>query len=336
MGNKKNTYGSIPTVDDNYNEVYNFMGIDPNQVGKPVDNQSSLENLKIPDGNPKEQTKSKAKAKNEPESEDDIVEGEDNGEEIEEDEETIEESLEDTESVDDLEEKFEDSSNFSEEEEYESSLKKKRTKDSIPLGVYLELKNKYKESKRKNAEYEDKLLEQEDVDLQDSMIKELVDEGFDENLARIQAKYIAKIQAKSRKTSNFEQQIIDDLTDLAEDDYFNDALDYKIPVIKMIKDYKSKGIDLKPEQAYLQILGTAKLKSKTQTDRIKQTRTKQLETKRKGNMQYKKASHIDSSGTPGKFKLSSDDLKALRELQKVQPFAGWTKQKYWKMQNNES
>lgn len=321
MPNNKDTYGHTPTSDDNYQEVYDFMGIDINDVGKPIEIENPTEELKIEDGNPKNLSKSKAKPKdNEPESEEDIVEGEDNEEEIEEDEE--EESQEDSESYNDLDEEEEDEEDIS-------------GKKSIPLRTYLDLKSKYKDARRKNAEYEDKLLDQEDLDLQRAMVDELVNEGMDENMAKIQAKYLAKVQAKSRKASNFEEQVTDELTDLAYDDYFSDALEYKLPIIKMMKDYKSKGINLTAEQAYLNVLGATKLKLKSKTQKMKQNTAKRLENKRKGNMQYRKPTKNDSGSTAGKFRLSSDDMAALRELQRAQPSAGWTKQKYYKMQHSD-
>lgn len=314
------SFGHTPTADDNYKEVYEFMGIDPKKVGKPAEIVNPIEELKLEDGNPK--TKSKAKAQDEPASDDEILEGEDD-EEIEEDPQEIEEeSPEDTESEKDL------------EEELEEESPKTKGKDSVPLKTYLDMKSKLKEARRKNAEYEDKLLEQEDLDLQQSMIKELIDEGMDENLAKIQAKYMARAMAKGRKTSNFENTVTDELTDLAEDDYFSDALDYRIPIIKMMKEYKSKGIEISTEQAYLNVVGIAKLKLKSKTRDIKKNTAKRYEQKAKGNMQYKKVSAGDSNGPTTKYKLSSDDLKALSELQKAQPNAGWTKQKLWKMLNS--
>jgi len=308
-------YGETPTADDNYKEVYEFMGIDPKQVGKPVSSENPLEELKIEDGNPKEaQPKYK---KSELKDEDIELEGEDN---------------EESESEEEGEEELEEGEDSLEEPEEEEP---KNKNDYVPVKSLINEKAKTRELKRRLAKLEEKVLDQEDIESQNTIYQDLVDEGMDEGMAKKLAVHTVRLAAKNRKTDSYESSITDELTDLSEDDYFADALDYKIPIIKKMRDYRKKGITISAEEAYLTVVGADKLKGKTKVRERKKAAAKQLENKRSGRSQYKKVAAGDSSGPKSQYKLDSDDMKALQGLQKAQPFAGWTKAKYYKMKNSD-
>jgi len=311
-------YGETPSADDNYKEVYEFMGIDPKQVGKPVSNENPLEELKIEDGNPKE---AKPKHKESELKDEDIEtsEGEDNEEEDPELE--GEEEEEEKEEGEDPQEGLEE--------------KSEKKNDYVPVKSLINEKAKTRELKRRLAELEEKVLDQEDLESQDIIYKDLVDEGMDEGIARKMAMHTVRLAAKNRKTDSYESNIADELTDLAEDDYFADALDYKIPIIKKMREYKKKGITISAEEAYLTVVGANKLRNKTKVQERKKAAAKQLSNKRSGHSQYKKVAPGDSSGPKGQYKLDSDDMKALQELQKAQPLAGWNKVKFYKMKHSD-
>jgi hypothetical protein len=114
------------------------------------------------------------------------------------------------------------------------------------------------------------------------------------------------------------------LKELARDNFFSDAPTYKNEIQKVIKDYKAKGIEIDAEEAYFKVRGKSRMRE-YRTD-IEQ---KALLDRRNGDDKKLPASTPKAPKDP--YPLDDVDKKALEGLQKAQPSAGWTAERYFKL-----
>lgn len=296
---------------ENEKAAYEDLGLDPSV--EPDDKNPFEEHLKIETGDEPENS--------DDEKEDEATEDGDSEEEVEEEE--SEEDVEDSEDYESEEEQ-------DDEESYEDTKK-----DKVSIKKFMKEKSKNRELRKRVQELEDRNLEIEEKETIEDIVTELADEGLDEAIARKLAKRLVGTSRGRDRDNKFESRIVEDLEDLAESDsLFDDALDYKIPIIKRIRTYKTRGIDLDVEDAYMSVVGKDKIKSKIKTADTREKSRKRLKNKREGVTKTKHASK-DTKSSPVNYGLDADDRKALKELQRAQPDAKWTAKKYSIMMKNE-
>lgn len=229
--------------------------------------------------------------------------------------ETVEESTEEV--VDETEDDDETVEEVEEEEEADDEpkpepKKKSRPKDSVPL-------SKYMEEKRKRQEYERLLASQEDQKKLLDKKQELVNRGWPESEAEMLARQEVerdrdRLEMKSR-TAEY------DIRDLARsDDFFSDAEAFK----DEIKE-KMLSLNIDARDAYMLVRGPARMQE------VQLEREQRDVAERRTNKQTKKIENASAAPVKSPYKLDADDKKALAELQKAQPNAGWTPEKYAKL-----
>lgn len=201
------------------------------------------------------------------------------------------------------------------------------TKRSVPEATFLEEKKRRKELEHQLREFKEKDVEKDSLLTKTQLKQKYIDKGFDEELADSLAEEFAAMKSEVRKASFKEldnSAIDDDLKELARDSFFSDAPTYKNEIQALVKDYKAKGIELDVEEAYFKIRGKSRMRE-YRTD-IEQ---KALLDRRKG--EEKKLPNSNPAPTKDPYPLDDTDKKALEGLQKAQPSAGWTAEKFYKL-----
>jgi len=204
---------------------------------------------------------------------------------------------------------------------------------SVPLSTYLELKNKYKSTKKEYAELKDKTIDKDLLEYKENIKNKYVKEGYNEDLAEMLANDLSEMRASIQQRDSKYAYIEEDIEDLSSDPIFRDIGDYKESIIEKIKETKKKGYDLTVEDAYI-IVSRGNTRTKLKDRKINDTQREILNRKNKGTTTMNVATSSSNSSTP-KYKLDQDDRKALIELQKMQPDAKWTPEKYYKMRHRE-
>jgi hypothetical protein len=194
--------------------------------------------------------------------------------------------------------------------------------DVVPLATHLDLKNKYKALKRKQAELEESQLDSEVKAKQDEVYQEWIDKGFDDDTSKQMAATIAKMyqELNKSKKSSYDDFIDAEIDELAT--HYEDAKSYDKEIRNQLDKAKKLGIELTTEEAYLMQVG---VKNKFKENKIASERKLSIQS------QGRKPSTPDanSGGKINKVsELSPDDKKALEQLQALQPKAGWDAKKF--------
>lgn len=222
-------------------------------------------------------------------------------------------------------------SNELESEEIESTENDEEIQgedQTVPLSAYLELKNKYKDNKKKLVEYEDKYISSDLKEYRENIKAKYLKGGYNEELADMLAEDLTKIKEDLYKKGKDNYELIDDdIEDLQTDPIFADIADYRTDIINKITEMKKKGIDINTEDAYVLVRGT---KSRLKDYKTNKTQANVLNRKNRGNV-TSNVQTASSSGGSVKYDLDKDDRLALADLQKMQPDAGWTAKKYYEM-----
>lgn len=200
---------------------------------------------------------------------------------------------------------------------------------SVPLNVYLDMKTKYKETRKKLQSLEDINTDSEILNYKNSLKEEYNKLVDNEELAEKIANDIAnlKMSFKNDRPNKF-SWVDDEIRDLKTDPIFSDIEDYREEIIEKVKETKKKGFDLDVEDAYLLVSRTDK-RGKLRDKKTNNTQREVIKNKSTTG----KGSNVTTSqgGTPKpKYVLDEDDKKALKELQRYQPDAKWTVEKYYK------
>jgi hypothetical protein len=200
--------------------------------------------------------------------------------------------------------------------------------DTVPLKTHLELKRQNKDFKRRLAELEKVTYSSEIRDYKARIKQEYIEAGYEEPFAELQSKHLAETReiALIKKTSSIEDDVSDEIDELAEsDEFYSDAINFKDQIVKKIKDFKSKDIDLNVEDAYVLVRNVRTRYKEVKTNRDQRDKIRSKNTGIKGtNLPTASGGKV----TP-KYKLDADDIKALKGLQKMQPDKNWTPEKYY-------
>lgn len=232
-----------------------------------------------------------------------------------------EEILDDVDELDDLDD-LDDQDDTDEPEE-----SPKEDKDSVPLATFLEQKKKLKTIEKKLAEMEDAKFE-DSIQTKKAKIKQKwLDKNFDEATAEAIAEEMANVYTEFGKAKTSKQEAIMDMEieELSEDDFYSDIKSYKEQIKSKIKSFKKAGVSLTPQDAYLLVVGvTTKLKETKIDSEVKAS-------VKKGASTSSKSANVATSTGSGKsrYSLSTEDMKNLKRLQKLQPDSKWDAKKYY-------
>lgn len=200
--------------------------------------------------------------------------------------------------------------------------------ETVPLKTYLELKNKYKITKKEYVDLKDKSLDEDLKAYRDKIKSKYVKKGYDEELADLISEDFAEIKTSlNNNKSNYEDVILDEIEELKKDPLFSDADDYRNEIINKINETKKKGYDLDVEDAY--ILVSRQGRNRYKEKKVNDTQREVIKRKNKGTGKTNVATSGSSSTAP-KYVLDEHDKIALKQLQKMQPDAKWTQEKYFK------
>lgn len=229
-----------------------------------------------------------------------------------EEEETEEESQEETEEETQEEETEQEPEKEPEQEPEENEEEKE---DKIPLA-------KYMEEKKKRQAYEKRLSSIEEEQEKTRLKESFLDRGYFQDEAERLAD--ERIKSKAELDQIKDKQIDYEISDLSKtDSFYSDALSWKDEIKQ-----KMKKLNIPAEEAYMLLRG------KTRVHEIK-TQSEQLNLAKRREAEGKRVENAEPGPAKDKYKLDETDRKALNQLQKAQPDAGWTAEKYWKMMKQQ-
>jgi hypothetical protein len=209
--------------------------------------------------------------------------------------------------------------------------------DSIPIATFLELKKKYKEIRHERDSLRVKSLDEESKTFIESKKQKYLKMGYNEELATELANDLAEVRGlASNKTqkNNIETAISEDIADLSIDPLYKDIKEYEDEIIQKVSDAKRKGYDLEVEDAYLMV-SKHKKKTKHKEQQLNDEQIEIIQRKQDRTTTTSNVATSSSANTKSKFNLDAYDKKALSELQKAQPNAKWTAEKYYNMMVKE-
>jgi hypothetical protein len=203
--------------------------------------------------------------------------------------------------------------------------------DTVPLKTYLATKGEMKSLKKRLADLEQKQYTQDNLDYKSKTRQRYIDAGYEEGLADLIAEDIANIRdaSASRRQSEEMDSIDEEINDLSHtDNYYRDAIEYADSIKSKISDFKKKGVEISIEEAYA-LVANHKRKNKELYENNRQKEI--LDNKNSGIAGGANVPTASGGKVTPNYKLDSDDKKALAQLQEMQPEAGWTPEKYYKM-----
>lgn len=203
--------------------------------------------------------------------------------------------------------------------------------DVVPLKTHLETKKQMKDLKRELAKLKETQYTNESLAYRDKVEKKYIEAGYEESLAKMIAEDLANVRdlATTKKQSYIEDSIDEDIQDLAgTDEYYSDAIDYANSIKAKIEDFKKKGVELDVADAYALVVNP---RQKARRNNDLDSQREILNNKKSGVTGGTNVPTASSSKPTTQYKLDADDKKALANLQRMQPGANWTPEKYYKL-----
>lgn len=183
--------------------------------------------------------------------------------------------------------------------------------DHVPL-------NKYMAEKKRRQELE-KLFAQQEAEREKIRIaQEYMSQGYPEQTALYHANQIV---SQRQEANEVKAKLLDfEVRDLAKSDpFFADAETYKDEIKGKMRELKCSA-----EEAYMLLRG----RSRTREYQLEQ---EQRAVAKRRKATTKKVENASPDAPKNPYPLDEHDEKALAELQKAMPDAGWTREKYYKM-----
>jgi hypothetical protein len=198
----------------------------------------------------------------------------------------------------------------------------KQKSEYVPLSKHMEMRNKWKEADKKLKEIERTQIQQQAEQSKTSLKKELIDRGWPELEAEIQASNEVRRHVEMEEIRS---KLVDaDIKELANSDgYFADAMAFK-PEIRE----KMRRFNCDAEDAYRLVRG------KTRDVEYRLEQEQRAAVKRRP-AQAKKVATATPSAPKAQYPLDDNDRKALAGLQKAMPEAEWTAKKYFEVMKKE-
>jgi hypothetical protein len=189
----------------------------------------------------------------------------------------------------------------------------------VPEATFLELKRKYKEEQKLRLALQESNLEADFLNKKQEIKRELMATGeMSEAVAEVQAKFLAETYRNANNTSirkTADEILLDELSDLANNQMFSDAPEY----FEKVKEKKEAVKGLTTAEA-LQLVKSNFRESNR--DFVQQ----QAVARRRGEeVATPNATPNPPASNP--FKLSETEQKALAGLQKMFPDGEWTAEK---------
>ena len=183
--------------------------------------------------------------------------------------------------------------------------------DTVPISVYLSEKEK-----RKKAEQQLTLLYE--TSEKESIRKQWLADGYDEKFAEAMALIQCDLALQKRKSKS--DMLEDEIMSLAKSDsFYSDAAAYKLDIANLME---TKG--LSAEDAYMVVRG----RSRTREVR-EDVEQLTLVNRRQDPIVQNEPTSMTSGAPRNPYPLDANDNKALEMLQKSQPWASWTAEKYY-------
>lgn len=203
--------------------------------------------------------------------------------------------------------------------------------ETVPLKTFLDLKNKFKDSRKELADLRAKQYDIDSRDFISKKAKEYTDLGYDEALAIKLAEDLNSIRSEYKNNIGDEQsiEILDEIKDLKYE--HKDIELYKDDIIRKIKNIRKKGLDLDVEDAYYIVSKDSRRVPKSVSDKDKLINKQQADILKNPKQGSNITTGNGSSTLKSNFKLDASDLKALKQLQAMQPNNNWTPEKYHKI-----
>lgn len=214
------------------------------------------------------------------------------------------------------------------EELEENGEDESEPKDKVPLSRFLEEKKRRKELERKLRENEEKHQSYQEKERVDKIRELVTSKGYDEGVADLMADMFNEITKTMPKVDRFEQEILQDIQDYADEN--PEVLKHKKEIVDKIKKYRKVDPDFGVEEA-LSLIKPSKIRyNEVKTD------IEQKNAIARRNNENRKVATSSSTSQKEKYPLDEADRKALEGLQKAQPDKGWTAEKLWKRMNNKN
>jgi hypothetical protein len=202
------------------------------------------------------------------------------------------------------------------DEEVDESQEEEQVEEQPKQSAHVPL-NKYMAEKRKRQELE-RMLSQQEADRKElSTVQQYLERGYPE----FEAKNLAKRDVTNdRELESLKSRFQDtEVRDLARSgDFYSDAETFT----DEIKD-KMKTLNISAKDAYMLIRG------ETRTHEVQTKKEQRSAAQRKANS--KAPATAQSTAPKTAYKLDDDDKKALTALQRMNPDAGWSVEKYYKL-----
>lgn len=229
------------------------------------------------------------------------------------------EEVEETEVIETEQEELETEELEGDEPTDEQDEEQPAPQDSVPLAKFMAEKKKRQEAERL---LQDKAMQDELNQRKTEKYRDYLNRGYPEQEAWRLADESATREADDKRARDkYESKLFEiELKELARtDQFFADAETFKDEIRAKMKKF-----DCSLSEAYMLVRGPSRTREVTlQTEQ--RAKAKQAQAKPR-NIATSTAQPMKS-----KYNLDADDRKALAELQKAQPGAGWTVEKYHKI-----
>lgn len=216
------------------------------------------------------------------------------------------------------------------QEDIDENIDQEDIKETVPLATYLEIKSELKKLKSKVSDFEVSRQDEELVNKRKSLVTKYQNRGYDDDQANDLADdqmeiYTELANIRKTKVNSF---IDEEIAELSQESVFSDIKNYTDVIKKKINQAKKAGFDLSVKEAYLNTVGIeTKLKELSIHNSLKERKT--------GTISNDNVPTSNTGKPKEKFPLDRHDAKALAELQKAQPRANWTKEKYYNMMKRD-
>lgn len=225
----------------------------------------------------------------------------------------------------------------SQEEELESQEEDSAQSESVPMAAFLELKKKYKNVRNERDTLRHKNLDTESQAFIDEKKQKYLSMGYNEELAEELAKDLAEVRGlatKSKAKNDIEIAILEDIADMSKDPLYEGIEEYEDAILKKVTEARRKGFDLEIEDAYFMVSKYQK-RTKAKEKRVNDSQREVIERKQVNGTSTTNVPTSGGSAPKVKYNLDAHDKKALAGLQKAQPDAKWTAEKYYNMMKKD-
>jgi hypothetical protein len=194
--------------------------------------------------------------------------------------------------------------------------------EQVPLAVVLREKAKRKEAERRLKEYEEKEHATSVASEKAEIKARYIRAGYSEALADVLAeeRVQTNLEIKRLKDDLSDREFKAELKAIAKDKFFADIEDFSSEIKQKMSEVKGLTI----EEAYVLVNRKSAKRKKADLELDEELIAA---NERRKDLIRQPVSRGSKTTTVGK--LDKDDIKALKQLQQMQPEAGWNSKKYY-------